>query len=146
MAERLVEFWDAEYDQESLIAAALVHDASNLVEFTGPKDTATETGNALLHAQLAGVCCLEEGLSPEWPTSSPTTGSLPHPSHSQVHGIRDLHVGRRRGRGSGLHAGVLVRFDGRTSQALGGVRHLLTIIRRSRTLRPPPAGLIPNEG
>jgi hypothetical protein len=62
-ADTLKEFWGIDCDRESLITAALVHDASKLVEYEGPEGTHTEIGKALLHAQLAGVRCLDVGLS-----------------------------------------------------------------------------------
>lgn len=65
LAGSMVDFWKIDYDREALIAAGLTHDASKLVEFEGPEGSYTETGNALLHAQLAGVRCLEFGLSPK---------------------------------------------------------------------------------
>ncbi len=34
-----------------------------MVEYTGPEGSHTEIGKALLHAQLAGVRCLDVGLS-----------------------------------------------------------------------------------
>jgi hypothetical protein len=61
-ADTLKEFWDIDCDRESLIAAALVHDASKLVEYA-PDGSHTELGKALLHAQIAGVRCLDVGLS-----------------------------------------------------------------------------------
>lgn len=63
LGDSMTDFWEIEYDREALIAAALTHDASKLVEFEGPKGQKTEVGGALLHAQLAGVRCLEFGLS-----------------------------------------------------------------------------------
>lgn len=63
LADSLKEFWDIDCDREALLAAALVHDASKLVEYEGPEGRSTEIGKALLHAQLAGVRCLDVGLS-----------------------------------------------------------------------------------
>lgn len=65
LAESMTEFWDIEYDREALLTAALTHDASKLVEREGPDGRETPIGEALLHAQLAGVRCLEFGLSPK---------------------------------------------------------------------------------
>jgi len=65
MADTMKEFWDIDCDREALLAAALVHDASKLVEYTGTEGKKTEIGKALLHAQLAGVRCLDFGLSPK---------------------------------------------------------------------------------
>jgi HD domain-containing protein len=62
-ADTLKEFWDIDCDREALLTAALVHDASKLVEYTGVDGAHTEIGKALLHAQLAGVRCLDVGLS-----------------------------------------------------------------------------------
>lgn len=62
MAGTLQEFWSLECDREALLAAALTHDSSKLVEREGPNGTKTPLGEALLHAQLAGVRCLEAGL------------------------------------------------------------------------------------
>ena len=62
-ADTLKEFWGIECDRPTLVTAALVHDASKLVEYTGPEGTHTELGKALLHAQIAGVRCLDVGLS-----------------------------------------------------------------------------------
>jgi hypothetical protein len=64
MSANLKEFWSAEIDDEVLIAAALCHDASKLVEQQGPDGAQTELGRVLLHGQLAGVRCLELGLHP----------------------------------------------------------------------------------
>jgi hypothetical protein len=63
LGDSLKQFWSVDYDREALIAAALTHDASKLVEMQGPNGDKTEIGEALLHAQLAGVRCLEFGLS-----------------------------------------------------------------------------------
>ena len=60
----LKELWDVECDRDVLLAGCLLHDASKLVEMTGPDGTKTEVGAALLHAQLAGVRCLDAGLPP----------------------------------------------------------------------------------
>jgi hypothetical protein len=65
LGDSMTEFWGIEYDREALLAAALTHDASKLVEREGPDGRETEIGAALLHAQLAGVRCLEFGLSPK---------------------------------------------------------------------------------
>lgn len=63
LAETSREFGQVDCDMEELIAAALVHDASKLVEREGPEGRKTAVGRALLHAQIAGVRCLEMGLS-----------------------------------------------------------------------------------
>jgi hypothetical protein len=65
LGDSMTEFWGIGYDREALLAAALTHDASKLVEREGPDGRETEIGAALLHAQLAGVRCLEFGLSPK---------------------------------------------------------------------------------
>jgi hypothetical protein len=65
LAESMTDFWAIDYDREALIAAGLTHDASKLVEREGPEGRESEIGGALLHAQLAGVRCLEFGLSPK---------------------------------------------------------------------------------
>ena len=65
LAESMTDFWGIEYDREALLAAALTHDSSKLVEREGPDGQASEIGGALLHAQLAGVRVLEFGLSPK---------------------------------------------------------------------------------
>ncbi len=65
LADTLKEFWDIDCDRQALLAAALTHDASKLVEYQGPEGSPTEIGQALLHAQLAGVRCLDVGLSPK---------------------------------------------------------------------------------
>jgi HD domain len=62
-ADTLKAFWGIECDRPTLITAALCHDASKLVEYSGPDGAHTEIGKALLHAQLAGVRCLDVGLS-----------------------------------------------------------------------------------
>lgn len=65
LGDSMSEFWGIEYDREALLAAALTHDASKPVEREGPDGRETPIGAALLHAQLAGVRCLEFGLSPK---------------------------------------------------------------------------------
>jgi hypothetical protein len=65
MADNLAEFGGVEVDREVLVAAALTHDASKLVEQQGPEGEPTVIGRTLLHGQLAGVRCLEVGLPPE---------------------------------------------------------------------------------
>jgi hypothetical protein len=65
LGDSMTELWGIEYDREALLAAALTDDASKLVEREGPDGRETEVGGALLHAQLAGVRCLEFGLSPK---------------------------------------------------------------------------------
>ncbi|MBO0688357.1 MAG: HD domain-containing protein [Candidatus Dormibacteraeota bacterium] len=65
LADTMEEFWGLSCDRESLLAAALAHDASKLVELEGQEGTKSELGRALLHAQLAGVRCLDVGLSPK---------------------------------------------------------------------------------
>jgi hypothetical protein len=62
LADSLKEFWAVDYERDILIAAALAHDASKLVEYSGPEGAKTELGKALLHAQLAGVRCMDVGL------------------------------------------------------------------------------------
>jgi hypothetical protein len=64
-ADTMKEFWNLECDREDLITAAILHDASKVVEYTGPNGQESEIGKALLHAQLAGVRCLDFGLSPK---------------------------------------------------------------------------------
>jgi hypothetical protein len=59
----LREFSSAEFDDDILLASALAHDASKLVEFA-PDGSLTELGRTLLHAQVAGVRCYEVGLDP----------------------------------------------------------------------------------
>lgn len=63
LGDTLTEFWGIEYDREDLIAAALTHDASKLVEMEGPDGKKSAIGETFVHAQLAGVRCLEAGLS-----------------------------------------------------------------------------------
>src|SRR5438105_4657463 len=63
LADTLMEFRGVDCDRQALLTAALVHDASKLVEYQGPEGDPTEIGAALLHAQLAGVRCLDLGLS-----------------------------------------------------------------------------------
>lgn len=65
LGDSMTDFWGIEYDREALLAAALTHDASKLVEREGREGRESEIGAALLHAQLAGVRCLEFGLSPK---------------------------------------------------------------------------------
>jgi hypothetical protein len=60
----LREFSSAEFDDDVLLASALAHDASKLVEFA-PDGSLTELGRTLLHAQVAGVRCYEVGLDPK---------------------------------------------------------------------------------
>ncbi len=62
LANTTRDFWKIDCDRDALIAAALCHDASKMVEREGPNGSKTELGKALLHAQLAGVRCLEYGL------------------------------------------------------------------------------------
>ena len=62
LSREIKDFWDIDLDRESLLAAALTHDASKLVEFEGEEGRQTELGEALMHAQLAGVRCMEAGL------------------------------------------------------------------------------------
>jgi hypothetical protein len=62
LADTLEEFWDIRCQRDLLLAACLLHDSSKLVEMEGPDGAATPTGRALLHAQLAGVRCLDFGL------------------------------------------------------------------------------------
>lgn len=64
VADTLSDFAGIDCDRDALLAAALAHDASKLVEYE-PDGSLTETGGALLHAQLAGVRCLEAGLGPK---------------------------------------------------------------------------------
>jgi hypothetical protein len=64
-ADTMKEFWDLDCDRETLLTAAILHDASKVVEYTGPDGQESEIGKALLHAQLAGVRCLDFGLSPK---------------------------------------------------------------------------------
>jgi hypothetical protein len=59
----LREFSEATFDDDILIASALAHDASKLVEFA-PDGSFTTLGRALVHAQVAGVRCFEVGLDP----------------------------------------------------------------------------------
>lgn len=63
LAERMAAFQGIDFDRDDLLAAALTHDASKLVERWGPEGERTELGDALLHAQIGGVRCLEMGLS-----------------------------------------------------------------------------------
>lgn len=63
LAEAMTSFQGIAHDHDDLLAAALTHDASKLVEQQGPNGERTELGKALLHAQIAGVRCLERGLS-----------------------------------------------------------------------------------
>jgi HD domain len=65
MADSLLQFWSIACDRDALLAAALTHDASKLVEQEGPNGAKSELGRALLHAQAAGVRCLEVGLPPK---------------------------------------------------------------------------------
>ena len=62
LADTLLQYWNIDVDSDALIAAALAHDASKLVEYEGVEGTKTELGRAMLHAQLAGVRCLDVGL------------------------------------------------------------------------------------
>jgi hypothetical protein len=62
LADSLAEFWSVECDRDALIAAALLHDASKLVEGEGPDGARSELGKTLLHAQLSGVRAYEAGL------------------------------------------------------------------------------------
>jgi hypothetical protein len=64
-ADNLKEFWNIDCDRETLITAAILHDASKVVEYTGPNGAESELGKALLHAQLGGIRCLDFGLSPK---------------------------------------------------------------------------------
>jgi HD domain len=65
MAANLAEFGGVRVDEEVLLAAALTHDASKLVEQHGPNGEQTALGRALLHGQVTGVRCLELGLPPD---------------------------------------------------------------------------------
>lgn len=65
MTANLKEFFGVEVDEDVLIAAALTHDASKLVEQEGPDGAETTLGRALLHGQVTGVRCLELGLPPD---------------------------------------------------------------------------------
>lgn len=65
LLETLTEFWGFTCDREALVAAALTHDASKVVELEGADGNPTELGRALPHAQLAAVRCLEAGLPPK---------------------------------------------------------------------------------
>jgi hypothetical protein len=65
MTANLREFFDVEVDDTVLLAAALTHDASKLVEQHGPDGEQTVLGRALLHGQVSGVRCLELGLPPD---------------------------------------------------------------------------------
>jgi hypothetical protein len=65
LAASLAEFSNVTCDREALLAAALVHDASKLVEREGPEGKPTELGKVLVHAQIGGVRCLELGLPPK---------------------------------------------------------------------------------
>jgi hypothetical protein len=62
LADTLLQFWNIACDSDALLAAAIAHDASKLVEYEGAEGTKTELGRAMLHAQLAGVRCLDVGL------------------------------------------------------------------------------------
>lgn len=62
MADLMSSFWSVECDRDILFAACLLHDASKLVEMEGTEGSKTELGSTLLHAQLAGVRCLDAGL------------------------------------------------------------------------------------
>lgn len=65
MAETMTELWGLDCNRQDLLAASLTHDASKLVEREGADGSATVLGKAFLHGQLAGVRCLEAGLSPK---------------------------------------------------------------------------------
>jgi hypothetical protein len=45
-----------------VVAAAILHDSSVLVEREGPDGQKSEIGKTFLHAQLGGVRCYEAGL------------------------------------------------------------------------------------
>jgi hypothetical protein len=62
MVDLLADLWGVRCETDVLFAGCLLHDASKLVEMEGSAGTKTEIGRALLHAQLAGVRCLEAGL------------------------------------------------------------------------------------
>jgi hypothetical protein len=62
LADTLRDFWKIDCDRDILLAACLVHDSSKLVEFQGDQGEKSPLGKALLHAQLAGVRCLDVGL------------------------------------------------------------------------------------
>lgn len=62
LADTMRDLWNRDCDRDALLAACLLHDSSKLVEYEGPDGKKSEIGVALLHAQLAGVRCLELGL------------------------------------------------------------------------------------
>jgi hypothetical protein len=63
LGSTLREFASAAIDDTTLVASALAHDSSKLVEFA-PDGSLTTLGRSLLHAQVAGVRCFEIGLDP----------------------------------------------------------------------------------
>lgn len=60
-----VEFWEESCDLDALVAGALLHDASKLVEYDRGDGRLTDIGEHLLHAQIGGVRCLEAGIAPK---------------------------------------------------------------------------------
>lgn len=56
MADTLGETWGIAVEQDLLLSAAFLHDASKVLEYD-PDGTLTAEGSAFLHAQLGGVVC-----------------------------------------------------------------------------------------
>jgi hypothetical protein len=65
MAQTLKELGGYECDRELLLAAAVIHDASQLLETNANNKPTEDVGVGLLHAQLGAVRALEVGLSPK---------------------------------------------------------------------------------
>ncbi|MBI4190543.1 MAG: HD domain-containing protein [Betaproteobacteria bacterium] len=61
-ARTLKEFWGIDYRHDVLLAAAILHDASKLVEFEDRTGRKSELGKIFVHAQVGGVRCRDAGL------------------------------------------------------------------------------------
>jgi hypothetical protein len=65
MADTMRDLWGIDCDRDILLAAAVLHDSSKLVEYEGGEGKKSEVGKTFLHAQLAGVRCRDVGLPNE---------------------------------------------------------------------------------
>lgn len=62
MADTFKNLWGIEPRHDILLAAAILHDCSKLVEYDGREGKKSALGRTFLHAQLAGVRCYEAEL------------------------------------------------------------------------------------
>ena len=65
LADTLHDLWGIDCDRDILLAAAILHDSSKLLEYEGREGKKSELGRTFLHAQLAGVRCRDVGLPNE---------------------------------------------------------------------------------